>query len=119
VDRLRFDADPDPDTNFHVDTNSDPDSLDFTHVGKSYFFYTFNCSRSQFFIFLISVKNAIILSILASILKFCGKIFLYQSYYMPGISTDPDRHALDASDKMMPIRHDADPEPGPQQCFCA
>ncbi len=37
MDRHRFDADPDPDSNFHVDTNPDPDTPDFAHVGKSEF----------------------------------------------------------------------------------
>ncbi len=55
VDRHRFDADPDPDPNFHVDASQGPDSdpdwhqnyavphanptPSFTHVGKCDFFY--------------------------------------------------------------------------------
>jgi hypothetical protein len=74
VDRHRFDADPD--SNFHVIADPDPDpdwhQIDgdphadttrpsFTHVGKSEFFFTLSRSMSslQCFIFLISVTFSI------------------------------------------------------------
>jgi hypothetical protein len=82
VDRHRFDADPDPDPNFHVDADPDPNldwhqnnadprvdlSPSFTHVGKSeyfFYFYTQHCHfvRLQCFIFLISVNCATICNV--------------------------------------------------------
>jgi hypothetical protein len=88
VDRHRFDADPDP--KFHVDADPDQDRIDInmmpifmrillpqvSHKSENpIFFLHFKSQLCQFtiFIFLISVKDVIILSILDSILKFCGK----------------------------------------------
>ncbi len=80
MDRHRVDADPDPDPdpNFHVDANSDPDqdwhqnyadpqtdlTISLILVGNPNFF-TFNYSfdNLQSFIFLISIKDFISLSI--------------------------------------------------------
>jgi hypothetical protein len=59
-----------------------------------------------FFILLISVKGVIIFSYLHSILKFCGKKYCLSTFHMPGIDTDPDRHALDTDPGP-----DADPDP--------
>ncbi len=58
-------------------------------------FFTFSHSFAslQSFIFVISVKDAIIRSILDRILKFCGASIVYHLFHMPGIDTDPDRHA--------------------------
>jgi hypothetical protein len=69
LDWHRFDADPHPDLNFHIDV--DPDRIpNFTHVGKSEFFlYSDSFANLQCFIFLICVKDVIILNILDSILK--------------------------------------------------
>ncbi len=73
-----FDADPNP--NFHVDADPDPDpewhqneadphadpTPSFTHVGKLEYFFTFSHSIATLlcFLFLISVKCAIILHFL-------------------------------------------------------
>jgi hypothetical protein len=81
VDRHRFDANPDSDPNFHVDADPDPDpdwhqndadlyadsTPSFTHFG---IFFTFSHSFAilQCFIFLISVKDVQIFSILDSIM---------------------------------------------------
>jgi hypothetical protein len=79
VDRHRFDADPD--SNVHVDTDPDPDpdsdwqqniasphadpTPSFTHLRKPEYFFSFihSIAKLQWFVFLISVKCAIILSI--------------------------------------------------------
>ncbi len=61
------------------------------------------------FYLLISVKDVIILCILDSILKFCGKSKIYQLVHMVGIDTNPDSgSAGSGSDKMMRIRPDTD-----------
>jgi hypothetical protein len=93
VDQHRCDANPDP--NFHVDADPDPDPdwhrmmpilmqilLQVSHMlGKS------QLCQSSCFIFCIGVKNVIILSILDSILKFCGKKYtvVYQLFHIAGI----------------------------------
>ncbi len=58
-------------------------------------FFTFSHSFAslQSFIFLISVKDIIIRSILDRKLKFCGASIVYNLFHMPGIDTDLDRHA--------------------------
>jgi hypothetical protein len=86
VDWHCFDADPD----FNFSVNADPDpNMDLhqndadplrilplaLHMLKNPIFFTYSRSFSnlQFFTFLIIFKDVIILSILDSILKFCGK----------------------------------------------
>jgi hypothetical protein len=100
-----FDADPGP--KFHVDADPDPYSdpdwyqndadphADPTPSFNIRFFYAFSRSFAslQSFIFLISVKDVIIRSILDIILKFCRASIVYHLFHIPGIDTDPDRHA--------------------------
>jgi hypothetical protein len=105
VDRHRFDADsdlsflvdddPGPNPDCHqndADPHADP-TPSFTHdVGKSEFgFILVMCSFAslQCCNILISLKNVIILSILDSILKVCGKM-IHKLFHMLGSDTDPD-----------------------------
>jgi hypothetical protein len=56
----------------------------------NYFFtVSHNFASLQCFIFLISLKEIIILSIFGSILKFYGKSVDYQLFSMPDIDTGP------------------------------
>ncbi len=141
VDRHRFDADPDP--NIHDPCWSGFESaspwcrsscgsyLKFNTCRKIQFiFFIFSQSLAslQCFIFLTSVKDVIILIILNSILKFCGKKYtlvnkLFHTDNDPD-RLDPDRHALDdvhdpdrakwcGSGKMLRIR----PHLDPQHCY--
>jgi hypothetical protein len=70
--------------------------------GNKKIFTTFCSLQCQFtFIFLISIIGVIILGILNSILKFCGKklslpLHLVEMDTDPDPSPDPDRQALDA-----------------------
>jgi hypothetical protein len=100
MDRHRFDADTDPDPNFHCNTgpdsdwhqndaNSHADPIQcFAHIRKSEFFYTFTVDTA--FPDLISGKGVIIFRILDSIEIFWKKHSL-STYSLVGIYTDPDR----------------------------
>ncbi len=65
--------DVDTNPNFHVNADSDP--------------YP---DWHQCFIFLISVKGAILLSIFNGIFKISGKKYSCKLFHMTGIDTDPD-----------------------------
>jgi hypothetical protein len=70
----------------------------FTHVEKPEYFFYFYSQHCQIamFIYLISVKCTIILSIFDTILTSSGKSYVYQLFNLLGLDTDPDLHALDA-----------------------
>jgi hypothetical protein len=58
-------------------------------------FFTFsqNITGLKFFVFLISVKCAIIFGIFDRIVKFLEKSLVYHFFHFLGLDTDPDRHA--------------------------
>jgi hypothetical protein len=55
-----------------------------------------NIAILRCFIFLISAKGVIILTILDSVLKFLEKSIVYQLFHLLGIDNEPDRYVLDA-----------------------
>jgi hypothetical protein len=88
VDRHRFDADPVPDQNFHVDADPDPHADPtpiFKHDEKSEFYFYSLSQHCQFTIIYLSHQGQVSKF---SVLKFSGKVYKLLSWF--GIYTDAD-----------------------------
>ncbi len=96
---INFDAIPDPDPDLHQNDaipHADP-TPSFTHIEKSIFLLLVTALP----VHSVYISHQCQRCILKSMLKFFGKIRVYQLYHLHGMDTDsdwqhPDRHGLDA-----------------------
>ncbi len=106
VDRHRFDANLDPDQNFHVDADQDPGpdpdwhqndadpqadaTPSFTHVGQFFCAFSLSFASLQSFYLSHQCQRCRNLKYLESVFKFFGKSRVHQIFHMPCIDTNPD-----------------------------
>jgi hypothetical protein len=120
VDWHRFDADPDLDPTFNINSDPAPGSTPLEHVGKSELKLTFMHSSASLhcFIFLATVIDVIILNFLGQhvtyIEIFRTKVYSSLALHLVEMETDPDPDAARDPDRQA-LHLDADPDP-PKIC---